>query len=71
MNSQKQYLRNLIFFGYLITELVVFVLQLDGEGGVVGALEDHRTSGLPDEAVSGGSSDAIPKCFHVQVSAFS
>ncbi len=51
----------------MVSELVVLVLQLDGEGRVIGALEDHGAAGLPDKAVSGAGADAVPEGLQVEV----
>jgi hypothetical protein len=51
----------------LVAQLVVLVLKLDGEGRIIGALEDHRTAGLPDKAVSGAGADAVPEGLQVEV----
>jgi hypothetical protein len=51
----------------LVAQLVVLVLQFDGEGRVIGALEDHWAAGLPDKAVAGAGADAVPEGLQVEV----
>ena len=60
----------LVLLSYLVSKLVVLVLELDGERRVVGALEDHGAASFPDEAVAGAGSDAVPEGLQVQVGPF-
>ena len=61
---------HLVLLGNLGAKLIVLVLQLDREGVVIGALEDHWAARLPNKAVACASSNAIPESLQVQVGTF-
>ena len=54
-----------MFPGYLISQLVVLALQLDGEGRVICPLHQHRPRRFPDEGVASAGPDAVETGSHV------